>query len=137
MTCRSANPTTTAITCGLTTNESRAEAFLQRLRHHRAAGSSWFRRNATDSAPDRILQSSSSMSNRRIRLRHTIARSQRRDQPRNTKFISKLSNLKNQTRLLTPLLLELMATIGLHVLVFGLYRSADDSSVASSRPPTA
>ena len=37
---------------------------------------------------------------------------------------------------LTPLLLDIMATMGLHVLVAGLYRSADDNSVQSSRPPT-
>ena len=38
--------------------------------------------------------------------------------------------------LLTPLLLDIMATIGLQVLVAGLYLSAEDNSVQSSRPPT-
>ena len=37
---------------------------------------------------------------------------------------------------LTPLLLDIIATIGLQVLVAGLYRSAEESSVQSSLPPT-
>lgn len=37
----------------------------------------------------------------------------------------------------TPLRRDVIATIGLQVLVFGLNRSADDNSIQSSRPPTA
>ena len=37
----------------------------------------------------------------------------------------------------TPLRLEFIATTGDHWFALGLYRSAVDNSVASSRPPTA
>ena len=39
--------------------------------------------------------------------------------------------------MLTPLLLDIMATMGLHVFADGLYLSAEESSVKSSLPPTA
>lgn len=40
-------------------------------------------------------------------------------------------------KILTPLLRDVIATMGLQVFVCGLYLSAEDNSMQSSRPPTA
>lgn len=123
-------------------------------RHRLNDDNSCIRTNAIDSFRDHILRWFWDRLFHRNRQPHTIVHLQRPNPPNkkhwamSTKWAINIMNfdLANTTKshlnreskkMLTPLRLDVIATIGLQVFVCGLYRSADDNSMQSSRPPTA
>lgn len=117
------------------------------LHHHPTVDNSCNRTIATDSVLYRTLRWFSSTRSRRIHRRRTAGHLLQLSRPENPNFLQsdktdndywpKLKCKKRKEGSHTPLRLEVMATMGLHVLVCGLYRSALDNSMQSSRPPTA
>lgn len=96
--------------------------------------------DAIDSFPDHRLQLFLNKLFHQNRQPHIIAHLQQLNRPIFKMREIEINCPKPNDKFIeehTPLRLDVIATIGLHVFVCGLYRSADDNSIQSSRPPTA
>lgn len=106
-----------------TTDVFRVVAFLQHQLLHLIVCSSSYHTAAIDFVLDRTLLSFLSKLNHQILRLHIAAHSPQRVQPIINNFFCYLLTailIDCKKKKLTPLLLELIATIGLQVLVFGL-----------------